>query len=481
MLPHISSSNSSRLTLGLATVGVLVGIITGFLIGMSPLLAGALLIAGAGLVCFFASFEQAVIGLLILRSSLDLFSGLQIPAAFAIAINALTLLYVVVALLTGKPVHTDKFWWFLAVWVLFQGLWVILLALGGLGMDSSFLFSGIKVWLRYFSWLMVYLLVMQLKDRLHPEKIISSLLLSLVAPITVASMQIFVPASFLPALLTEQGKTGSNVSGTLGFPNGLGIFLTMFIALVWWKLNSSQKRLPWLMLLGLVSFVFVRTGYFTGLVAVLVLILFINSTKITPIRVIGVVLFCSAFIYLFGTTEFGQQRLAEIYQTPLLNPDIDASRAIILSYGDGNSFNWRIAHWNYLLQAWTQFPIWGYGLDTSPVLGIRSLDTGNGYAPHNDYLRFLVEQGIVGLVGFLGFLIVQGIHLVNLLRKSPPKSHQHNLSLLLTALFIANVFSMFSSNILDATTFFFYWWALVAIAGWGNEYWQTNKIAKSAY
>jgi O-antigen ligase len=474
-----TASRSSHLNLWLGLVGLAVGILAGFAVGVSPALLFLAIVAVAGLTWFFASFEQAVIGLLILRSSLDLFSYLQIPAAFAIALNGLTVLYVLVALLTGKAVKIDKFWWFFALWVIFQSLWVILLPLGGLGMDASFLMNGVRVWLRYFSWLMVYLLVMQLKDSVPPEKIISLLLLSLVAPISIALLQIFIPESMLPPLLTAQGKAGSNVSGTLGFPNGLGIFLTMFIALVWWKLSISSKRLPWLLLLGLVSFVFVRTGYFTGVIAVFLLILFINSAKITPIRVIGVALFCCAFLWMFGSTEFGQQRLTEIYDTPLLNPNIDVSRSIILSYGDGNSFNWRIAHWTYLINAWNQFPILGYGLDTSRFLGIRNLETGGGYEAHNDYIRFLVEQGIVGLIGFLCFLFVQIWHLISLLRNSQFNYARRNLCLLLIALYVANAVSMLTSNIVDATTFFFYWWTLVAIAGWGDEYWNP-KATKSA-
>lgn len=475
-----TASRSFHLNLWLGLVGLVVGIFAGFAVGISPALLFVAIVGVAGLIWFFASFEQAVIGLLILRSSLDLFSAQQLPAAFAIALNALTILYVLVALLTGKAVKIDKFWWFFALWIIFQSLWVILLPLGGLGMDASFLMSGVRVWLRYFSWLMVYLLVMQLKDSVPPEKIISMLLLSLVAPISIALLQIFLPASMLPTLLTAQAKAGSNVSGTLGFPNGLGIFLTMFIALVWWKLSISQKRLPWLLLLGLVSFVFVRTGYFTGLVAVFLLILFINSTKITPVRVIGVVLFCGALLWMFASTEFGQQRLTEIYDTPLLNPNIDVSRSIILSYGDSNSFNWRIAHWTYLINAWSQFPILGYGLDSSPFLGIRDFNTGSGYAPHNDYIRFLVEQGVVGFTGFLCFLVGQGWYLVHLLRNSQLVNNRRNLCLILIALFVANLVSMLTSNIMDATTFFFYWWTLVAIAGWGNEYWRPNLAKKSA-
>lgn len=475
MLNNQGSRRALRLTLLISFAGAAAGIVAGFAAGAQPFYLGVALFAVAVLIYFFAKFEQAVLALLILRSSLDIFSGIQLPAAFAIGVDILTLLYVVVMLLTGQHVRTDKFWWLFASWMMLQSLWIVLLLLGALGMDASFLPNAIRDWLRYFSWVIIYLLVMQLKDRIHPEKLISTLLLALVAPITVALMQIFLPASILPALLTAQGKAGSNVSGTLGFPNGLGIFLSMFIALVWWKVSISKQRLPWLLLLGLISFIFVSTGYFTGLIAVFILILCINADKITPVRLIGAAIFCFIILSLFGTTEFGQQRLTEIYQTPLLNPDIDVSRAIILSYGDSNSFNWRITHWYYLLQSWTKFPILGYGLGTSAELGIRNLQTGGGYAAHNDYIRVLVEQGIVGLVIFVLFLLVQGLHLVRLLQRSPEKSSQRSLCLILIALLISNSVSMLSNNIMDATTFFVYWWVLVAIAGWEKEKWQVSK------
>jgi O-antigen ligase len=475
MITNDQGSRSFRLKVWVGVAGVGVGIVVGLLAGIQSLLPGLVMVAVTALVCFFTSFERTVIGLLILRSSLDLFSAQQLPAAFALGVDALALLYVAVRLLTRQPVYTDGFFWFLVGWLMLEGVWVVLLPLGALGQDASFLPGTIREWLRYFSWVMVYLLIMQLRDRIHPEKIISMLLLSLIAPITVALIQIFLPASVLPALLTAQGKVGSNVSGTLGFPNGLGIFLTLFIGLVWWKMSSSQPRWSWLLLLILVGFVFVNTGYFTGLLAVILLLLFINASKLTPVRIIGAVIACIVFVALFGSTEFGQQRLTEISQTPLLNPDIDASRAIILSYGDSNSFNWRIAHWTLLLESWKQAPLLGHGLATSPYLGIRNLESGGGYAAHNDYVKALVEQGILGLAIFLGFLGAQAIHLVRLLVLAPKNSSQRNLCLILLALFLCNVVSMLSNNILDATTLFFYWWTLLAIAGWGTERWRTHQ------
>ena len=176
-----------------------------------------------------------MISLLILRSSLDIFYAQQIPAAFAIGLDALTLLYVTTQLLTGKAVKVDKFWWFFASWVGLQGVSVILLSLGGLGLGSSYFPEAIREWVRLFSWLMAYLLIMQLKERMHPNKIVNALFLSLVVPLTAASLQLALPPSLLPPLLKPRAlaitsiEGASRVNGTLGHANTFATFLILFL------------------------------------------------------------------------------------------------------------------------------------------------------------------------------------------------------------------------------------------------------------
>ena len=124
---------SSRLAFWLSVGGVLVGLVAGFLAGAQPLYLGLAIGSVIAVVCFFAYFKQTILALLILRSSLDTFSAQQIPAAFAIGLDALALLYVTIMLLTGQTLRTDKFWWFFAGWVMLQSLWLVLMLLGGLG------------------------------------------------------------------------------------------------------------------------------------------------------------------------------------------------------------------------------------------------------------------------------------------------------------------------------------------------------------
>jgi O-antigen ligase len=440
-----------------AVAGVAIGTAAGWLAGAKPLYLIVLLVAAMVLVCFLADIELAVMSLLILRSSLDIFSAQQIPAAYAIGIDALTLLYVTLLLLTGQPVRSDWFWWFFAGWVILQGLWPILCAIGGLGLGAGVLLDNIREWMRIFSWLMVYLLVMQLKDRVHPEKLISLLFISLIPPVAVALIQIFLPDSLLPALLRSEGQ---RISGTLGHPNALVTYLLLFIGLICWKLRQARNRLPWLLLLSLLAFVFVGAKALFSLAMLGTFVLVLITPRLNLTSLIGGILLLVVVLGLFASTEFGVERLRSIAQTPLFNSNIDVSRAILLSNSDNNSFNWRIAQWTYLLKSWQQSPIFGYGLATSRYLSIFHL-----YA-HNDYIRALVEGGIVGLVTFFAFLAAQSMRLVQLLRSAPRGSAQRDLCWILLAFFLATLIAMLTENIWSHTLLYFYWWTILAIAGW---------------
>ncbi|WP_414584971.1 O-antigen ligase family protein [Scytonema sp. PCC 10023] len=453
MLTKQRSTRSSRLGLLIGLAGVGVGVATGFFVGINPLYLVLPLGAIPFLFYFFSNFEQAVIGLLILRSALDPFSDQQLPALFAIGLDALTLLYVIVMLLTRRTVHTDGFWWFLTSWVAFQGLWLILMALGGLGLDASYLSSSIREWVRLFSWLMVYLLVMQLKDRFSPDKMISWLFLALVIPLTVG--------------LTQIGT--HRINGTLGHSNTFATFLLLFLGLTWWKLGHSRPRLPWVLLLGVVAFFYVGTKALFSLIMLAVFVLVLIAPRLNLVNLIGGILLIALVIGLFMSTEFGQERLASIANTPLLNPNIDISRAILLSYGDQNSFNWRLSHWNLLIKAWQQFPIFGYGLASAQPIG-------NGFLAHSDYVRALVEGGIVGLVAFLAFIVAQFVRLVLLIRSAPRGSRQRSLCLTLLAILLSISVGMITENIWSHTTLFFYWWSLFGIAGWK---WNELELSQS--
>lgn len=468
---HIASVPLHRsaivhLSVWMGLTGVLLGLAIGILSGLQPLLLLLTLVGAAMLVCLATRFEATIIALLVIRSALDIFSEQQIPAIYAVGIDALTLAYVGLLLLARRPVQTDRFWWFLAGWLGLQSLWVILLPFGALGLGSAHIPTALREWVRISSWPMIYLLVMQLKGRIHPETLMNWIFLSLPLPMLAALMQVFVPSLLPPLLLPLEDPEGSRIAGTLGHPNTFAVFLVFFVGLTVWKVRHSAHRWFWLVLLVLLVFLLTTPKTLVGLAMFGVLMLIIFGSRLSLPALIGGVALFGIVIALFASTEFGQERLASIANTPLLNRNIDISRSVLMSWYDNNSFNWRLAQWTFLLQAWHKSPILGYGLQSSPSLTVL-----NSYA-HNDYIRALAEGGVVGFSAFIGFITAIFWRLSHLFRSALPGSAQRDLCLTLIAFLIALLVGMCTENIWSHTTLYFIWWSVVAVAGWD---WQPSS------
>jgi len=463
-------SGNDRLSLVVGVLGAGIGLVLGVISGIQPILLGLVIFTLASVICFFSYFEQTVLGLLILRSSLDIFSAQQIPAVFAVGLNILTILYVFSFLLLKKKIYVDKFWCFFITWVSGQALWVGLILVRNWGFGEGLFRRGVEEWLRLFSWAMVYLLIMQLKNSIHPEKVINWLFISLIAPLSVAMIQIIVPPSVLPSFLifsSDSIEAGSRINGTIGHPNALASFTVLFIGLSLWKSGKSEKNLPWLILIGLLVFILTTTQSLGGIVLITIFSIAYISTRLKISNLIGALILIGLALTLFGSSDFGRERLVSLYETPILNRDISLSNTLLLAQADGNSLNWRIAQWTYLLDFWQRFPIMGYGLKTANTIGIYK-----NYA-HNDYVAALVEQGIVGLFAFLAFLSAQFTHLIRIINRTFPKptNSQKALCSVLIALLVGICVAMFAANIISQTTLFFYWFALLAVAGWD---WSPN-------
>lgn len=465
----------ANLSVWVGLAGVLVGLAIGILSGVQPILIVLALVGVGILVCLGTRFEYTVIALLVSRSALDIFSEQQIPAIYAIGIDLLTLAYVVLLLLARREVKTDRFWWFLAGWLGLQSLWVILLPFGALGLGSSHLSIALREWVRISSWPIVYLLIMQLKGRIHPETLMNWIFLSLPLPMLAAFMQIFLPSSLLPRLLLPlEDPEGSRIAGTLGHPNTFAVFLVFFVGLTIWKIKHSCRRWPWIVLLGILVFLLTTPKTLVGLAMFGVLLLVLFGPRLNlPVLMGGIALF-GLLIGIFASTEFGQERLASIANTPLLNRDIDISRSVLMSWYDNNSFNWRLAQWTFLLQAWQKSPLLGYGLQSSPALTVL-----NSYA-HNDYVRALAEQGIVGFTAFLTFIAAAFLRFFQLFRAAPPGSIQRDLCSTLIAFFVALLVGMFTENIWSHTTLYFILWSVVAVAGWDWQPLPSDTVSRSA-
>lgn len=461
--------NSGRLV---GVFGVLAGVGVGFLTETKPLYVGLLLVAPVALAFFFNNFEIAVIGLLVLRSALDPFSEQGVTGAFAIALAALTIIYVITRLLSKQRVEVDAFWYFFAGWLVIQGVWVVLLPLGGSELGNEHLREAIREWVRVFSWLMAYLLTLQLKNRIPPETLVNRFFLALIIPLTAALLQLVLPSQLLPSFLTVHGDE-SRINGTLGLSNTFATFLIFFIGLAYWKLTVTRQRLPWIVLMVLLVFFLVSTKVLVGIAMLVVLIMALVLPRLNFANLVAALVLLTLMIGLFSSSEFGRERLASIAETPLFNSQIDTSRAVLLATYDNNSFNWRVAQWTSLLDHWQHAPMLGYGLQTSNKFGPMF-----AWA-HNDYIRVLIEEGLAGLALYLSFLGVQFIRLLQLIRSPFTTSSQKRFCSVLIAFLLAAMVGMLTENIWSHTTLFFCWFSLSAIAGWNWNKLDLDEEPKS--
>jgi O-antigen ligase len=450
-------------------IGCLVGIILGFLTGSQPLIPGLLIPVILVLIYSFKKFEWILMGWLILRSAVDGSIALQLPTIFALSLDALGAMFLVTKLFKREKIHTDWFWWGFLTWWLIQGMWLVMMAFGGLGFGSAMLGDSLREWIRIFSWIMAYLLMMQMKDKMNPEKVITRLFLALIAPITVAFLQLAIPNILPPELSLNGGDTSGilltdevRVRGTIGHANGFVTLIFLFIGLTIWKIQqvTDRTKILWLGLLSILAFFYVSAKALYSLMMLVTFTTVMIAPRLSIAKLIMGIIGLGTIIFLFGSTEFGQERLASIAKTPLLNPDMDASRAIILARGDNNSFNWRIAQWSYLMGQFEFSPIFGYGIGTNRFISENNLE------PHNDYVRVLVEGGWVGFTTYIGFLLMQVIRLLQLLIRSAHQPSRNALCLVLLAVFLALPVAMLTENIWTHTLLFFMWYTLLAIAGW---------------
>lgn len=81
------------------------------------------------------------------------------------------------------------------------------------------------------------------------------------------------------------------------------------------------------------------------------------------------------------------------------------------SYREESSWLWRLAQWEQGVEIWKHHPVFGVGLESFyiPNLYLTSVYGYSAYAfnadMHNDYLRILLETGILGLILWMLFII----------------------------------------------------------------------------
>ncbi len=428
-------------TLGIVLIGIFIGYLSCF---MNKLLF-SLISFCIVFVIFISNLSIFLPLLLMLRSSLDITTNIAFhlgpmklnSAGFLALLIAFAGLLYLLMRFVKKKLFLDtisKIWIF---WLISLIPWVFL-SLGNLGTRGII---GLRDWVRLFSIFVIYFLVFNIVNPKNYKRYIKYLFLSLILPMGVAYYQ----------LITHSGPLSGGIRrvyGTMAHPIHLGLYLVLFISLTFWKIKNSNKKKYWVALLILEIFILLFTFSWVAYIMFGVMIFFVFY-KEKRLRIPLAVLIIVSLLLLSRNESF-QYRFNRLIQT---NISKTVKEGVSV-----NSFTWRILNWKQLLGKWREKPLLGYGFMTSELI-----NPFTGFSPHSDFIRYLVELGVIGFSIYIIFIFVLGKK-IYLLYKRANDPMLKSLLFFIFIPFLAWQIGSASDNFITSTTFQFYFWSFLGIA-----------------
>jgi O-antigen ligase len=198
---------------------------------------------------------------------------------------------------------------------------------------------------------------------------------------------------FVPAVLAIYQiatDTGMNISGnirsngTFAHPNSAAMFFAIAAATSLWLYLDGGRRLD-AALTTLFAAAVLTTFSIDGLAALVAMLIALGALRPGGVRAKAVPWLAAGLaVFAFVATPLGGHRIARASHTNLAE-------------ANGSSLSWRVHKWKMLLPEWERSPVVGHGLGTTIT---EAGAPGNQYAgepPHNEYVRLLVETGVLGL------------------------------------------------------------------------------------
>lgn len=393
-----------------------------------------------------SALELGFLVLLVVRSFTEAFSELALylgPLTLNVSSGAVLLMDLLGGLYLGvlwlrKRWAVDRLGLIFLGWVLSLGPWVYLAA-SQWGVTGL---TGVREWIRLLSLVLLYLVIYTIARRRGHERVINACLLALPVPLALTFYQFVVAPE-------------DRAFGAMVHPNNLAAFLVVMSALVIWKLvrpeQSTRRRFLWTGLLGvLLIALIVPISSNAWLMFFVFLATFLLLSRERSLRVAGGVaaaLFLALFILFFAAEHVRVQ--SELWQAlALMGAD---------SPGGTGSIGTRFEIWNELINVWRQQPLKGYGLNATPLVNPIV-----GKYAHNDFVRYLVEAGVFGLLLFVLFQAAAGRELLRL-RREASAPHARLLIRIGLGIFLAWVVGSVGDNLISHTVFQVYFWSLLAV------------------
>ncbi|SDQ67822.1 O-antigen ligase [Quadrisphaera sp. DSM 44207] len=402
--------------------------------GVGTLLRIAVLLGGLLAVVCLSRFEYFVLGVLVVRPALDITKtgggGSVLASAVAAAIVLGAVLWLAAQVYAGTLRRVS----------LLSRVLIVLLAVMTLSalLASDPVRSALQV-ARLAAAVAVLLVVEQLAvDRAARWRVLTACYASAVLPLLVGVQQ-QLTGSFL-----KQSSGLGRITGTFVHPNAFGFYLVLLLtmgAAVFRHLDGRTKLLVGAVLvLGTVELVlsYSRGSWISIIVGVLV-VGALQARKLLvllPVALGALVLAVPSVLL----------RLSDLTQEETVNGT------------PGNSFMWRITHWQVVLRGARGHELLGLGPGSSDFLGDEVLP------PHNDFVRMYVETGVVGTALYLAFILAALATAFGMMRAGHRRGLERGIAVGAIACTAAFVVGSIGGNLISEVVVLLYLFAFLGLA-----------------
>ena len=412
---------------------------------------------------FLIDIEKALILLLIIRGSLDLFHTealfhfgsrhINLAGVLSVAVVGLGLAYLIVKRIRFLRIPLACPYIVFGILCLFSLLF------------APDKISGLEDMLRLSSILILFMLVSTvMKTKKQIMNIANFLLLALPVPLGMGIYQVWAKDYWV----NPRGyDTFGRILGSFVHPNVFGLFLMIFIGVVVFHLLTCRSVFKKVVLSGLLLIMFFTLFHtysrvaWIGTLIVFIMLGIIRYRKLL-ILIPGVILLM--FLFIPSLSE----RLIELPMTMKnFKVNTPSFRPSHPSVKDA-SFQWRLWFWNKALEKAlsdkTLF-LHGYGIGNFQKFSedyASNPITKTGKEAHNDYVRLLIEIGAIGLLIYL-WILYRIFRIGVCAYRQTDDMYLKYFVLTCLSLSVAYVIASLSGNLVTTPVLQWYFWSLMAL------------------
>jgi O-antigen ligase len=240
------------------------------------------------------------------------------------------------------------------------------------------------------------------------------------------------------------GQVRSN--GTFAHPDSAAMFFALAAAVSLWRYLDAGRRASDAALVALFSVALITTFSIDGVLTLVAMLVVFGALRPGSLRAkCGPYVIAGLIAVVFFATPLGAARIGQEESTTNI--------AVAEGGNASSSLAWRLVKWKMLLSEWESSPLLGQGLGTT-LTDVSYPE--NGYArkpPHNEYVRYLTETGIVGVAILLWGIVIVARDLWSRYiagRRGAGTPHAATLAIVVAVGCLVN--SLADNTILDSTT-----------------------------